>query len=41
MCAPLPASLTRISADTGTTVRTYDAAGNLKTEKDARNVTVT
>lgn len=30
-----------ISADTGTTERTYDEAGNLKTEKDARGVTVT
>ena len=29
------------SADTGTTIRTYDEAGNLKTETDARGVTVT
>ena len=34
-------SLQTVSADTGITIRTFDTAGNLKTEKDARNITVT
>ena len=31
----------QVSPDTGTTINTYDAAGNLKTSKDARNQTTT